>query len=50
MLTISGKRGVLTVDSQLQDYDPINGLKPSENCAVIGIYGNDTVFLKFILL
>ncbi|MHB1900926.1 MAG: amidophosphoribosyltransferase [Cuniculiplasma sp.] len=34
------------MDSQLQDYDPINGLKPSENCAVIGIYGNEPVFLK----
>jgi amidophosphoribosyltransferase len=46
MRTISGKRGVLTVDSQLPDYDPINGLKPSENCAVVGIYGNEPVFFK----
>lgn len=30
--------------SQPQDYDPINGLKPSENCAVVGVYGSQKVF------
>ncbi|MCL5888628.1 MAG: amidophosphoribosyltransferase [Candidatus Thermoplasmatota archaeon] len=34
------------MDFQLQDYDPINGLKPSENCAVVGICGKDPVFFK----
>ncbi len=45
-LIISEKRGALTVVFQPQDYDPINGLKPSENCAVVGIYGTDQVFLN----
>lgn len=43
-LIISEKRGALTVVSQPQECDPISGLKPSENCAVVGIYGNKKVF------
>jgi amidophosphoribosyltransferase len=34
------------VDSHPPDYDPITGLKPSENCAVIGICGTENVFFE----
>ena len=35
--------------SQPQSCDPITGLKPSENCAVVGYYGTDSAFEKLYI-
>ena len=43
-LTTLDRRGALTVASQLQESDPIDGQKPNEHCAVVGFYGRVEAF------
>lgn len=44
ILTTSDRRGALTVDSPQPELDHIDGLKPSDHCAVVGYIGEEPAY------
>lgn len=43
------RRGALTVDSLVPESDPIDGQKPSDYCAVVGVRGPDDAFASLLI-